>query len=193
LQTLFLPMQGPSELEPYSSRPEHLNPRHCGICHASGGEGPLDAYGLTPELIRHVQEVHGLSPAEYRRKVLTSTASAGLVEVPAQVLRSCLEGYKIRLSDATFKAGICACCAREHQRSQLRRVTFPSMDTQCVPAWLEWSQECWEAVPIFIFEFYDRRQSKYFTCAIIPFASMWRERLPVLLRPGCMCGLARWF
>ena len=150
LQNLFLPIEGASELRAYSSKPEYLDPRHCRLCHHSGGEGPLDAFGLTPELVRHVLEAHGLLPAEYRHHVLRMTASAGLVEVPSQVLRSRGAAYRSRLCDANFKTGICACCARGERRSQLMRVTFPSMDTQCVPEWLQWSQECWEVVTIFL-------------------------------------------
>ena len=157
LQNLFLPIEGPSELQAYSKKPEYLDPRHCRICHHSGGEGPLDAFGLTPELTRHVLEAHRFLPAEYRHYVLRMTASAGLVEVPSQVLRSRGAAYRSRLSDTNFKTGVCACCARGERRSQLRRVTFPSMDTQCVPEWLQWSQECWEAVTIFLFEVWDRR------------------------------------
>ncbi len=55
LQNLFVPMDSPSALPPYSSRPEYLDPHHCRICKHSGGDGPLDAYGLTPELVRHLQ------------------------------------------------------------------------------------------------------------------------------------------
>ncbi len=142
-------MEGPSALQTYSSISEYLDPRHCRICLQGVGDGPLDAYGLTPELVRHVQEVHGLLPAAYRHLVLTSIASAGLVEAHAQVLRSCSTAYRRRLSDASFKAGICACCAREERRSQLRHVTFPALDALPVPEWLEWSQECWQ-VPVLV-------------------------------------------
>ena len=110
LQSLFLPIEGPSELQAYSKKPEYLDPRHCRICHHSGGEGPLDACGLTPELSRHVLEVHWFLPAEYRHRALRMTASAGLVEVPSQVLRSRGAAYPSRLSDANLKTGICACC-----------------------------------------------------------------------------------
>ena len=102
-------------------------------------------------------EAYGFLPAEYRHHVLRMTASAGLVEVPSQVTRSRAAAYRSRLSDANYNMGICACCARGERRIQLMRVTFPSMDTQCVPAWFHWSQECWEVVTIFLFEVCDRR------------------------------------
>ena len=157
LQILFLPIEGSSELKPYSSKPEYLDPRHCRICHHDGGEGPLDAFGLTPGLIRHVSEVHDFLPPEYRHHVLRMIASAGLVEVPSQVPRSRAAAYRSRLSDANFKMDVCACCARGERRSHLLRVTFPPMDTQRVPEWLQWSQECWEVVAIFLFDVCDRR------------------------------------
>ena len=111
LQNLFLPIEGPSELKDYSSRPEYLDPRHCRICGHPCGEGPLDAFGLTPELIRHVSEVHGVLPPEYRRHALRMIASAGLVEVPSQVPRSRAAAYRSRLSDANFKMdNLCLLC-----------------------------------------------------------------------------------
>ncbi len=55
-------------------------------------------FGLAPELIRHVLEVHGFLPPEYRHYVLRMTASAGLAEVPSQVSRSLAAAYRSRLS-----------------------------------------------------------------------------------------------
>ena len=122
LQKRFLLMEGPSELPADSSRPEYLDPRHCRRCYHSGGEGPLDAFGLTPELIRHVLEVHGLLPAEYRQRVLTS---AGLVEVPSRVVRWRAAAYRSRVSDANFKADIGACCARGSDVFSSCELPFP--------------------------------------------------------------------
>ena len=127
LQNLFLPIEGSSDLQAYSSKAEYLDPRHCRICHHGGGEGPLDAFGLTPELIRHVLEAHGFLPAEYRHHVLRMTASAGLAEVPSQVTRSRAAAYRSRLSDANYKMGICACCARGGA-TYSAHASYPSLD-----------------------------------------------------------------
>ena len=128
LQILLLPLNTTPPLLTYSPTPGYLPPRHCRICYHDGGFGPIDCYGLTSELVRHVREVHGLEPDAYRRQVLRQIAAVWPTEATAQVPRSRLAGYKMRDADENFKAGVCACCAREEQRCELLRAVFPPVD-----------------------------------------------------------------
>ena len=143
-KSFLLPLNTAPPLKTYSPTPDYLPPRHCRICHHDGGGGPLDRYGLTSELARHVREVHGLEPSAYRRQALRQIAAAWPTEMTAQVLRSCTTGYRQRLTDANFKAGVCACCAREEQRCELLRVFFPPVDEKHAPEWLGWDDDKWQ-------------------------------------------------
>ena len=144
LQILLLPLNTATPLPTYSPTPDYLPPRHCRLCFHDGGDGPIDGCGLTSELVRHVREVHGLEPSAYRRHVLRQIAAVWPTEVTAQVLRARLAGYKMRVTDESFKAGVCACCAREEQRCELLRVVFPPVDEKHAPDWLGWDDATWQ-------------------------------------------------
>ena len=149
LQLLTVPSCAYPPLQPYKSSPEYLEPRHCRICHFSVDcdEYDNDGYGLSPTLRAHVKAEHGMEPGEYRKHVLGHTLKQWPQDVPAQVLRSRVVAYSQRLSDAHFKNGVCASCARSKRLISLVDVVFPSISMESLPAWLNkfgWSQELWQ-------------------------------------------------
>ena len=134
-----------------------MEPRHCRICHFSVDcdEYDNDGYGLSPTLRAHVKAVHGMEPGEYRKHVLGHTLALWPQGVPAQVLRSRVVAYSQRLSDAHFKNGVCASCARSKRLISLVDVVFPSISMESLPAWLNkfgWSQELWQQKKVQLLE-----------------------------------------
>ena len=72
--------------------------------------------GVHPSVAAHLPScpvAPGITPQEYRRRVMGQSVRAWPQPVPAQVMRTRLLAYKSLLTDATFALGACACCARE--------------------------------------------------------------------------------
>ena len=98
---------------------------------------------LDARVAKHVQDVHGLSPQEYRREVLRRTVAEWPQPITAQVIRTVLTSYKKAQSDALFQESACASCARLTPLCELEVVEFPERASPQPPAWLGWEASEW--------------------------------------------------
>ena len=149
LQVLTVPSCAEPRLLDYELQPHYMEPRHCRLCAFSvdKAESDIDGYGLCRTLSKHVQVEHKMEPGEYRKHVLGHTMAQWPKRVSSQVLRSRLVAYTQRLSDAHFKSGVCASCARAKRLIRLVDAVFPSSAMEEPPPWLctfGWSLDLWQ-------------------------------------------------
>ena len=106
--------------------------------------------GVHPSVAAHLPSCSvapGITPLEYRRRVMGQTVREWPQAVPAQVIRTRLLAYKALLTDAAFALGACACCAREKRRAKLLEVVLPARAAAALPDWLArlgWTPRDWE-------------------------------------------------
>jgi len=133
LQLLCLPSE--QALPAYAEQPAYLDPSHCRLCL----KGVRDE-----DFAEHLRSQHaGMTPQVYRATVLRSTLMHWPQPIPPQLLRTRLAAFKMEMTDANFRLGACACCAREKRRNKLQWVHLPSASAIRAPAWLQYADAEW--------------------------------------------------
>ena len=102
-----------------------------------------DTLGYPAELQRHLRDVHGVSPQEYRELTLRRALAEWPQPVEPQLLRCCLTAFKRELCDENYRLLPCAVCARGKRKCKMSFVAFPPATSDVAPSWLGWTDSQW--------------------------------------------------